>query len=203
MLRYSDGSIFGKMAFEPYCALRDDNIATNVSQFDQVLSTLLDDLITQTASGDSLLKFATGNATVSNSEIIYALAQCTPDLSLVDCKDCLSNATDVLSKFCSGRLGARVFTPSSNVRYDKGIFFDRLPVLPLPPVAADAPVSPPVDAPSLSPSPSTSPSPSPSPPVALAPPQQPYIEIGEGNMNSGFQVLVTVVPLMILQYFVF
>ncbi|OMO76365.1 hypothetical protein CCACVL1_15717 [Corchorus capsularis] len=42
-------------------------------------------LRTQAASGDSLRKFATGNANSSDSETIYASAQCTPDLSRVEC----------------------------------------------------------------------------------------------------------------------
>ncbi|XWS18427.1 hypothetical protein CRYUN_Cryun32bG0043100 [Craigia yunnanensis] len=167
------------MEFEPCVVLMKVNNATNVTHFNQILTTLFDGLITKAASGDSLLKFALGNATFSNSETIYALAQCTPDLSQVDCNDCLSNATDLLSQCCSGRLGARVFTPSCNIRYGKQIFYDPLVAMPLPPSpVADAPILPPVDAPS------------PSPPVVSAPPpQKPCIEIGEGMRVFGFYPL--------------
>ncbi|XWS15772.1 hypothetical protein CRYUN_Cryun34aG0030700 [Craigia yunnanensis] len=276
MLRYSNSSIFGKMEFKPYHALIINvQNATNVTELNQVLATLLDGLKTQAASGDSLRKFATGNAAVSDSQTIYALAQCTPDLSQVDCNDCLNNATRLLSQCCSGRQGAAILTPSCNIRYEKDIFYEPLVAMP-PTPAANAPVSPPVDAPPLvdapvsppvnapppksppldapppvkppvnapppvsppidapppvstpidAPTPVSPPvdasppfdalppfdelppvdAPSPSPVVTPAPPQQteqPYIETGEGNMNSGFLVLATAVSLMILQYFAF
>ncbi|XWS19632.1 hypothetical protein CRYUN_Cryun31cG0032400 [Craigia yunnanensis] len=165
MLNYSNSSIFGKMDFEPYGALINVNNATKVTEFNQVLATLLDGLITQAVSGDSLRKFATGSADVSDSQTIYVLAQCSPDLSQVDY-----------------------------------IFYGPLVAMPLAAVA-DSPVSPPIDAP-----PPVD-APSPSPVVTPAPPPQqtehPYIASGEGNLNNGFQVLATVFPLMILQYFVF
>ncbi|XVF87442.1 hypothetical protein PTKIN_Ptkin18bG0120200 [Pterospermum kingtungense] len=262
MLRYSNSSLSGKMELQPYRALINGDNATNVTEFNQGLGTLLNGLITQAASGDSFRKFATGNVAVSDSQTIYAMAQCTPDLSQWDCKDCLNNATDLLSQCCSGRLGANVLTPSCNIRYEKELFYEPLAAMPpapvsnapasppvggiapvshapvappvdapvgdapvLPPVGKapvpppvdapvdDAPVSPPVDAPSPLPPPIDAPSPLPppvdaplpSPIVAPGPLQldQPYIETGEGNMKSGFQILSIFVPLMILQLFVF
>ncbi|XVE51383.1 hypothetical protein DITRI_Ditri02bG0035700 [Diplodiscus trichospermus] len=217
------------------CALVDGNNATNGTEFSQVLATLLDGLITQAASGDSLRKFAKGNAAVSDSQTIYAVAQCTPDLSPGDCNDCLKNAKDSLSECCSGKLGARFLTPRCNIRYDNNKFhgpLDAIPPAPPAPVddepasppdyapVADAPVSPPVDSPvadaPVSPPVDATPpfitlpavdAVPPSPVVTPAPPpqetEQPYIESGEGNKNSRFQLLATVIPLMILQYFVF
>ncbi|GMN49771.1 hypothetical protein TIFTF001_053740 [Ficus carica] len=56
------------------------------------LGTVLDVLIGQAAPGGSLRKFATGSARLKNSETLHALVQCTPDLSQLDCTNCLDNA---------------------------------------------------------------------------------------------------------------
>ncbi|KAK6264690.1 Gnk2-homologous domain - like 10 [Theobroma cacao] len=176
MLRYSNRSIFGKMQFLPAGVMANVNNVSNVNQFNQVLATLLDDLRIQAASGDSLRKFATRNATVSNSQAIYALAQCTPDLSQVECNNCLSNATESLPLW---RVGARILTPSCNVRYENYIFYGPLVDMPPPtmspasPPVDDAPLSPPADVP-----------PPPSLVTPAPPPQQPNLATRKAAMDS-------------------
>ncbi|XP_021294900.1 cysteine-rich repeat secretory protein 38-like [Herrania umbratica] len=190
MLRYSNRSIFGEMQFQPALVMQNVNNVSNVNQFNQVLATLLDGLRTQAASGDSLRKFAIGNATVSNSQAMYALAQCTPDLSQVECNNCLSNATELLPQCCSGRLGARILTPSCTVRYENYIFYG--PSFDMPPPTM-SPASPPVDdVPSDAPPPSSL-------VTTAAPPQQPNLATRKGNTNCcRFQVLAPMVSFAIL-----
>lgn len=84
--------------------------------FNQVLRTLLNNLKVKAAYGGSGLKFATG--TTRNSPKIYALAQCTPDLSKKQCTECLTNATALLPQCCDGKAGGRVVAPSCNFRYE-------------------------------------------------------------------------------------
>ncbi|KAL5579103.1 hypothetical protein UlMin_011545 [Ulmus minor] len=124
MIRYSNESIFFIKKDEPYEVLPSPNKAADAEQFKLVLKPLLDDLKGKAASGDSLRKYAFGNATVPNAEAIFALVQCTPDLTEQDCNDCLGNATLRIPDCCEGKQGGRVLTPSCNLRYESGPFYD-------------------------------------------------------------------------------
>ncbi|KAG4380601.1 hypothetical protein AAZX31_16G178900 [Glycine max] len=68
-------------------------------------------------------KFATRQTTISEFQNLYCLAQCTPDLSPLDCRSCLSKVIGNLPLFCEGQQGARVLYPSCNVRYDLYPFY--------------------------------------------------------------------------------
>ncbi|KAH7569098.1 hypothetical protein ACOSP7_012313 [Xanthoceras sorbifolium] len=124
MLRYSNRSFFGNMEFGPYFWMYNLENVTNANQFSQVLKDLLDDLQEKAASGGSLRKFATGNATIQSSQTIYALVQCTPDLSEKECSNCLTNASGLLPTCYDGRKGGRVVSPSCNFRYETERFYD-------------------------------------------------------------------------------
>ncbi|KAK2644353.1 hypothetical protein Ddye_019548 [Dipteronia dyeriana] len=128
MLRYSYRYFFSNMEFGPYFWMYNLNNVTDVKQFSEELGDLLDDLKDEAASGGSLRKFATGNATVTNSQSIYALAQCTPDLSEKQCSDCLTKATNLLPTCCQGRQGGRVISPSCNFRYEIDHFYSNTTV---------------------------------------------------------------------------
>ncbi|KAJ4703256.1 Cysteine-rich receptor-kinase-like protein [Melia azedarach] len=123
MLRYSNRHFFRNMEFGPYFWAYGMQNASNARTFNRVLQILLNSLRNKAASGDSHLKFATGNATASKSETIHALVQCTPDLSKQQCRECLSNATALLPKCCDGKRGGRVVAPSCNFRYEIGRFY--------------------------------------------------------------------------------
>lgn len=121
MLRYSNRSMFGIMETRPMTSLANtqsiDTIV--VDGFNQAVTTLLGNLRSEAADGDSLLKYAIGNTTATpNLPPIYGLAQCTPDLSPMDCNDCLGDAFGALSVCCMGRLGARAFGPSCTIHYE-------------------------------------------------------------------------------------
>uniref|UniRef100_A0A2N9ELF1 Gnk2-homologous domain-containing protein n=1 Tax=Fagus sylvatica TaxID=28930 RepID=A0A2N9ELF1_FAGSY len=72
-----------------------NNVSAKVTQFMQDLRTLLDRNKGQAAAGGSLRKFAAGNAAAPNFQTLYALMQCTPDLSEQDCSDCLDWAMGI------------------------------------------------------------------------------------------------------------
>ncbi|KAK3221148.1 hypothetical protein Dsin_015118 [Dipteronia sinensis] len=182
MLRYSNRYFFGNMESGPYFWMYNPNNVTNVTQFGEKLDDLLDDLKDKAASGGSLHKFATGNATVTNSQSIYALAQCTPDLSENQCSDCLSQlTTKLLPMCCQGRQGGRVISPSCNFRYEIDHFYSDITM----------------NSPTPTPTPTTTSQQglvSPPPPATNTATQK-----GKENSKSGTFVFI-VVPLLVLQY---
>ncbi|KAL6965642.1 non-specific serine,threonine protein kinase [Sarracenia purpurea var. burkii] len=128
-----------------------DNVTTNVYQFTQTATTLLNNLRVQAASGGALRKYASGSSNENggggaNSQTVYGLVQCTPDISERDCSDCLQVAIDNFPLCCIvegtgvGRVirgGGRVIRPSCNFRYEStGRFFTDID---LPPSASPAP----------------------------------------------------------------
>ncbi|KAK9997129.1 hypothetical protein SO802_021815 [Lithocarpus litseifolius] len=124
ILRYSFRNIFGIMEDEPFYALHNRNDQSgNLETYNQDLWTLLDGLRNQAAAGGSLRKFAEVKSTGINFKTQYALVQCTPDLSQTDCSDCLLSAFGLIPLCCDGKIGAVIFTPSCNFRYEKYPFF--------------------------------------------------------------------------------
>ncbi|KAF2303623.1 hypothetical protein GH714_020219 [Hevea brasiliensis] len=150
MLRFSNKSIFGVVERNPTFYMRNSNnvSSSELSQFNQVLQALLTTLRNEAASGNSTRKFATGNGR-SGFYTIYALMQCTPDLSQQECDDCLVGATAEIPIYSSGKLGGRVIKPSCNLRFETYRFYDETfgstpPTSPQ--QAPPAPVSPPPQA---------------------------------------------------------
>ncbi|RVW68429.1 Cysteine-rich repeat secretory protein 38 [Vitis vinifera] len=64
------------------------------------------------------LLFATGELVLEESMKLYGLAQCTRNLSSLDCKKCLDGAVSELPSCCNGKRGRRVVGGSCNVRYE-------------------------------------------------------------------------------------
>ena len=63
---------------------------SDVEEFNKVLYPLLDSLRNRASSGNSTRKFALQSVPAPNYFQIYALLECTPDLSKTDCNNCLS-----------------------------------------------------------------------------------------------------------------
>ncbi|PON32382.1 Cysteine rich receptor like kinase [Parasponia andersonii] len=122
MVRYSNNSIFHAMKEEPIKMLPSPNEASDAQQFRVVLKPLLDDLINKSAS--DVRKYASGSAKVQNSEPIYALVQCTPDLTQSECSRCLQDSSLKIPNCCAGKQGARVLKPSCTLRFESGPFYD-------------------------------------------------------------------------------
>ncbi|KAJ8760481.1 hypothetical protein K2173_015148 [Erythroxylum novogranatense] len=126
MLRYSNRTLSGKMEIDPLGGFVNvENVSeSEETQFRQAISTLLDDLESRAASGDSHRKFATGNVTLSSvtRTHLYVLVHCTPDLASNLCLDCLIMAYDAYN--AGLKQGERVFAPSCQLRYELYPFFD-------------------------------------------------------------------------------
>ncbi|PQM32585.1 hypothetical protein Pyn_10223 [Prunus yedoensis var. nudiflora] len=157
MLRYANRVIYGAMETSPTFWLWNSyNMSSDeVSGFFYVLSRLLDDLSGKAAADGSLRKFAVGTATTPSSQIIYALAQCTPDLAEEVCNECFAGFLEEIPKCCQVKQGGRIVGPSCNIRYESSRFYDptTVPPLPSPPPPLSSPPPPPLSSP---PPPSTS-----------------------------------------------
>ncbi|KAK4857539.1 hypothetical protein QYF36_002222 [Acer negundo] len=126
MLRYSNRDIFHIMDTEAslrYYLCNPNNVSSLV-QFNQVLENLLDGLRSKAASGGSLGKFAVGKASAPDFKTLYALVQCTPDLSEQECNDCLVSITGGFFKRCDGKEGVRVVSPSCILRFETFRFYE-------------------------------------------------------------------------------
>lgn len=138
MLRYSNRSIFGIVETSPVYYVYALNNATDMDQFNQGLRELVDSLGSKAASGDSLKKYAAGSTQGPSFQTIFALLQCTPDLSKQQCNDCLVGTITDIQSCCAGKINGRIGKPSCNLRFDTSPFYDP---------TADAPQPPPSQAP--------------------------------------------------------
>ncbi|KAJ8549700.1 hypothetical protein K7X08_033407 [Anisodus acutangulus] len=136
-LQYSNRSIIGTASFSTIYYLWNPANASKPEEFNQELRTLLENLRDRAAEGGPLRKYASGNVTGPNSQTIYALVQCTPDLSRRTCFDCLTDAYgDMPNCPCNGKRGGRIIGARCNFRYESSHFFQDV-VLEAPPPAGN------------------------------------------------------------------
>ncbi|XP_039169866.1 cysteine-rich receptor-like protein kinase 25 [Eucalyptus grandis] len=139
MLRYSNWSILSVMEQSPDRVLYDIGNVIEPTRFMQLLGETLRDIAVRASAGGSEKKVAAAEANFTSSQKLYALAQCTPDLTASDCVKCLQFASANLSQ---GKQGGRLLAPSCNLRYELYPFYNAS--------ALPSPATPP---PSLAPSP--------------------------------------------------
>jgi hypothetical protein len=138
-VRYSNNSIFGVMQSKPMQALSTRRRGvSNVSEFSEVLKTLLYDLRVKAAAGGIYRKIANENANYQNNTV-YGLMQCSPDLSEIDCSNCLVGAQSELLNCCSENKGTRILLPSCNLRIESYPFFGTTLVASRPPLSPPPP----------------------------------------------------------------
>ncbi|GAB4831012.1 hypothetical protein Ancab_005025 [Ancistrocladus abbreviatus] len=147
MLRYTNRSIFGVYEDYPTFSMCKGFGYPAWDQFNQTLRELASRLQSQAASGGSQVKFATGEANVSSLGKVYALAQCTPDISKLDCLDCLGKC--IHHNTCGGSSGGFIGRPSCILVYDNFKFYDSASATMLTPPTPAA-ISPPVPSTSTS-----------------------------------------------------
>ncbi|KAH1140053.1 hypothetical protein AAZX31_10G240800 [Glycine max] len=124
MLRYSNRSIFGLMENNPkVLVVRLENVTGSLDEFTEVLGNLMRNLSSTAASGDSRLKYATGSMPTSNFQITYGFTECTPDLSLQECTQCLGEAIADIPVYFNGKTGGNVLKPSCRIRFDPYSFY--------------------------------------------------------------------------------
>ncbi|GKB19856.1 kinase RLK-Pelle-DLSV family protein [Tanacetum coccineum] len=117
-LTYSNDTIFENIKINYFGYESGSQTTTNVNKFDDDLRSLLDKLKADAASEGALRKFASGNTTSPDSITIYAILQCSPDLSEQDCISCLDNIIEKhISRKMNGNVKGRALDPMCNFQY--------------------------------------------------------------------------------------
>ena len=136
-VRYSNNSIFGVMESTPMGALV-SRLVSNLTEYNKVLSSLFHDLRVKAAAGGIFRKVANQNAKFQNNTI-YGLMQCNPDLSEMDCSNCLVEAHSKFLNCCNENQGVRILLPSCNLRIETAPFFGTTFVESPPPLSPPPP----------------------------------------------------------------
>ncbi|GMJ14613.1 cysteine-rich RLK (RECEPTOR-like protein kinase) 14 [Hibiscus trionum] len=124
MARYADRPFFGILELEPTDAgYNTGDITSNLTEFDTVWEGLIDSVVRKASNGSSSLKYATGEADLPPFRKIYALMQCTPDLSDKDCDTCLRQSAGYYESCCHGKQGGYVQKPNCWFRWDLYPFY--------------------------------------------------------------------------------
>ncbi|KAG8635254.1 hypothetical protein MANES_16G014100v8 [Manihot esculenta] len=142
LLRYSNQFIFSRMAQEPVLYLLNSQNITDSRLSSPIVDTTMDDTALQAANASDGKKFAIKKVNITQSQSLYTLAQCTPDISVSVCGQCLQLAISRLPGCCSGKQGGRVLFPSCNIRYEIYEFYNATalpPPSPPPPPAVTRP----------------------------------------------------------------
>ncbi|CAH8383338.1 unnamed protein product [Eruca vesicaria subsp. sativa] len=157
MVRYSNISFSGSLLMEPSRALYNDgdirDTDANMTVFDRVY----DELMVRTIAAASNLSssssfkqkyFAAEVASLTTFETMYAMMQCTPDVSSRDCEFCLKKSAGEYLSCCRGKQGGAVIRPSCFFRWDLYPYAGAFDNVTLPPARPHALPPPP---PSLTP----------------------------------------------------
>nr|GMD91809.1 cysteine-rich receptor-like protein kinase 25 [Ipomoea batatas] len=134
LLRYSEKSMLGTVDQSAWFAWRNKDNDTQSNAYMEFVGNVLDEIITRASIG-SAKKFAVLEANFSPFERVYALGQCTPDISNVDCQICFRNviAMRLVAVMEPSAVGARALFPSCNVRYELNPFYNLSAMAPPPP----------------------------------------------------------------------
>ncbi|PWA63844.1 cysteine-rich RLK (RECEPTOR-like protein kinase) 26 [Artemisia annua] len=114
--------------------------STNIVSFHEALRPLLDQLRADASNGGPLIKFASGNMTGPDFTTIYALMQCTPDLSKQDCYVCLQGLIRNIPSFIGGKVQGRIDASVCNLQYDDRLFYNESNALVIPPPSYSSPL---------------------------------------------------------------
>ncbi|KAJ4906153.1 cysteine-rich RLK (RECEPTOR-like protein kinase) 14 [Raphanus sativus] len=111
LVRYSNRSFVGSLDLQPSLVVNNSRelLGLNLTELaDQMIETL-------PSTSDS---YAAKTKPVSNSQDVYALMQCTSDISPEDCKTCLIQSLSEYQSCCVGKQGGAVSRPSCYFRWD-------------------------------------------------------------------------------------
>lgn len=141
-LCYSNESFFGTLDETTIMMSNTQNI-TESEWFSPLVARTMNDMVAAASGAPSgNKKFATGEVKGLGLQTLYSLVQCTPDLSISDCKLCLQLIVDFLPTCCDVKRGGNVFNPSCNIRYELYPFY-RVTALASSPAPALLPPPPP------------------------------------------------------------
>ncbi|KAK7339071.1 hypothetical protein VNO77_19714 [Canavalia gladiata] len=121
-LRYNNRSFFGEVDTSFGIFYFNVENVSDPETFNKQLGALMDHIRAQAVmpKEEGLGK---GKSMLSSFVTLYALVQCTRDLSELSCAQCLAIAVNNFPTFCNNRRGCRVLYSSCYVRYELYPFF--------------------------------------------------------------------------------
>ncbi|CAN6980488.1 unnamed protein product [Brassica oleracea var. botrytis] len=128
-LRYTNHSTFGKLELSPFTINPNPNVIEsykNMTLFSQEWIAMVNRTLEAASTSDtsSVLKYYSATRTeLTEIPDVYALMQCTPDLSPNDCNRCLRECVNDFQREYWGRLGGGVGRPSCYFRWDLFEFY--------------------------------------------------------------------------------
>ncbi|KAI9124119.1 hypothetical protein K1719_005419 [Acacia pycnantha] len=125
MLRYSNRSFFATVDTQPiYTKSGADMLQNQRESCNRLLTKTLNDLVAETPKSVHVKNFATKKElSITEFKTMYTLAQCTPNLSSLDCEKCLQGALDHIKSCCLGKKGGQAMNPSCNLRFELYLFY--------------------------------------------------------------------------------
>lgn len=139
-LRYTDGPILGATTYSGGNTVSTSNASDENQYFRENVSILLMRLRITAAEGSSELKAGAGSMHTPEveSEMVYALLQCTPALSSEDCRSCLADIHNKMINEIDRSGGVMMSVPDCSIRYELYEFYNEtrlmeLNLLPQPP----------------------------------------------------------------------
>ncbi|XP_064957328.1 cysteine-rich receptor-like protein kinase 6 [Musa acuminata AAA Group] len=130
LLRFSNRQFLSTLDNDPTGALPNLNqVNYEADRFNKVVNELLDSTA-DWAAYNSTKRYATGQAFNVTQEVptIYGLAQCTPDMSTSDCRQCLKGVLQGLPRSLKG---ARNQGVRCNIRFEVTPFYEGTPIISL------------------------------------------------------------------------
>ncbi|KAK8470373.1 hypothetical protein PHAVU_004G125100 [Phaseolus vulgaris] len=125
MLRYSNRYFFSQVekspTFQMLNATSAFSLAPEQGFFTFTLSNLLANLAKETRDSDE--RYLIKSSKLNDLQTLYALSQCTQDLSSDDCRGCLEDIIGNIPWSLLGSVGGRVLYPSCNLRFELFQFF--------------------------------------------------------------------------------
>ncbi|EFH48854.1 predicted protein [Arabidopsis lyrata subsp. lyrata] len=121
LVRYSNHSFFNSLNLQPVLKLCSPmNITGNVTEFNRIWANFMEDMITTLAASTSYERrhYAAKASHPIGLQRIYALMQCIPGVSVVDCESCLRQSVLKSLENCSGRKGSKIRRPTCFFRWE-------------------------------------------------------------------------------------
>ncbi|XP_023634687.1 cysteine-rich receptor-like protein kinase 11 isoform X1 [Capsella rubella] len=126
MVRYANRSFTGSMDLEPHTLrYNTGNITINMSEFDRIWDAFTLRMIDSASSGRNGASSSSSNkyyaadvTSLTKFQRVYALMECTPDLSPGNCDACLRASVRRYQECCRGNQGGVARRPSCFFRWD-------------------------------------------------------------------------------------
>ncbi|AQK78945.1 hypothetical protein ZEAMMB73_Zm00001d035400 [Zea mays] len=151
ILRYADWDFLTNTTDNRglYIAWSYDNVSAAVAPAFDAASARLVNATSDYAATDPVRRFGTGEEPFDDAKYpkIYSLAQCTPDMTVADCRACLGGVYRRFAPtYFGGKHGGRVFGVRCSLRFETYHFFSGNPLLQIPgPPGAPPPAAPAVN----------------------------------------------------------